>query len=212
MITYDLFSYSNAGCEHFSEIDIPDAEVFLYPSLLSNQEADQLFDTLKKSIIWEQHKIKLYGEVHDVPRLTAWYGDPNKSYEYSGIKLKTRLWNAGLLKIREKIETISKRIYRADEVLADKKIRDQLRSWEDQGYGDLPICMAKTQYSISHDPALKGNPTGFTVPIREVRASIGAGFLYPLLGTMSTMPGLPTRPCFVDVDIDPVTEEITGLF
>ena len=108
MITYDLFSYSNAGCEDCSEIDIPDAEVFLYPSLLSNEEADQLFDTLKKSIIWEKHKIKLYGEVHDVPRLTAWYGDPNKSYEYSGIKLKTRLWNAALLKIRGKIETISK--------------------------------------------------------------------------------------------------------
>ena len=108
MITYDLFSHGNAGCEDCSEIDIPDAEVFLYPSLLSNQEADQLFDSLKTSIIWEKHKIKLYGEVHDVPRLTAWYGDPNKSYEYSGIKLKTRLWNAGLLKIREKIETISK--------------------------------------------------------------------------------------------------------
>ena len=111
MITYDLFSYSNAGCEDCSEIDIPDAEVFLYPSLLSNQEADQLFDILKTSIIWEKLKIKLYGEVHDVPRLTAWYGDPNKSYEYSGIKLKTRLWNAGLLKIREKIETISKTNY-----------------------------------------------------------------------------------------------------
>ena len=108
MITYDLFSYSNAGCEDCSEIDIPDAEVFLYPSLLSNREADKLFDTLKKNIIWEKQKIKLYGEVHEVPRLTAWYGDPNKSYEYSGIKLKTRLWNAGLLKIREKIETISK--------------------------------------------------------------------------------------------------------
>ena len=111
MITYDLFSYSNSGCEDCSEIDIPDAEVFLYPSLLSNQEADQLFDSLKTSIIWEKHKIKLYGRVHDVPRLTAWYGDPNKSYEYSGIKLKTRLWNAALLIIREKIETISKTKY-----------------------------------------------------------------------------------------------------
>ena len=108
MITYDLFSYSNSGRTSCSEFGIPDAEVFLYPSLLSNQEADQLFDILKTSIIWEKHKIKLYGEVHDVPRLTAWYGDPNKSYEYSGIKLKTRLWNAALLKIREKIETISK--------------------------------------------------------------------------------------------------------
>ncbi len=111
MITYDLFSHSNAGCEYCSEIDIPDAEVFLYPSLLSNQEADQLFDSLKTSIIWEKHKIKIYGVVHDVPRLTAWYGDPNKSYEYSGIKLQTRLWNSPLLKIREKIETISKTKY-----------------------------------------------------------------------------------------------------
>ena len=108
MITYNLFSNSNFDCTSCLNIKIPDAEVFLYPSLLSYDEADRLFDNLKTSIIWEKHKIKLYGEVHDVPRLTAWYGDPNKSYEYSGIKLKTRLWNAGLLKIREKIETISK--------------------------------------------------------------------------------------------------------
>ena len=108
MIKYDLFSYSNAGRTNCSEIVIPDAEVFLYPSLLSYHEADQLFDTLKKNIIWEKQKIKLYGEVHDVPRLTAWYGDPNKSYIYSGIKLNTNPWNAVLLKIREKIEKISK--------------------------------------------------------------------------------------------------------
>ena len=108
MITYDLFSYSNSGRTSCSEFDIPDAEVFLYPSLLSYHEADQLFDTLKKNIIWEKQKIKLYGEFHDVPRLTAWYGDPNKSYIYSGIKLKTKPWNAALLKIREKIEKISK--------------------------------------------------------------------------------------------------------
>ena len=108
MITYDFFSYSNAGNTNCSEIDIPDAEVFLYPILLSYHEADQLFDTLKKNIIWEKQKIKLYGEVHDVPRLTAWYGDPNKSYIYSGIKLNTNPWNAVLLKIREKIEKISK--------------------------------------------------------------------------------------------------------
>ena len=108
MITYDLFSYSIAGRTNCSEIDIPDAEVFLYPSLLSYHEANQLFDTLKKNIIWEKQKIKLYGEFHDVPRLTAWYGDPNKSYIYSGIKLETKPWNAVLLKIREKIEKISK--------------------------------------------------------------------------------------------------------
>ena len=108
MIIYDLFSYSNAGSTNCSEIEIPDAEVFLYPTLLSCHEADQLFDTLKNNIIWEKQKIKLYGEVHDVPRLTAWYGDPNKSYIYSGIKLKTKPWNSALLKIREKIEKISK--------------------------------------------------------------------------------------------------------
>ena len=108
MITYDLFKYESSGSTSCAEIEIPDAEVSLYPSLFSYQEADQLLDNLKTSIIWEKQKIKLYGRVHDVPRLTAWYGDPNKSYEYSGIKLKTRLWNAGLLKIREKIETISK--------------------------------------------------------------------------------------------------------
>ena len=108
MITYDLFSNSNAGRTNCSEIVIPDAEVFLYPSLLSYHEANQLFDTLKKNIIWEKQKIKLYGEVHDVPRLTAWYGDPNKSYIYSGIQLNTKPWNAALLKIREKIEKISK--------------------------------------------------------------------------------------------------------
>ena len=108
MVTYDLFSNSNAGRTNCSEIVIPDAEVFLYPTLLSYHEADQLFYTLKKNIIWEKQKIKLYGEVHDVPRLTAWYGDPNKSYIYSGIKLNTNPWNAALLKIREKIEKISK--------------------------------------------------------------------------------------------------------
>lgn len=108
MVTYDLFSNSNAGRTNCSEIVIPDAEIFLYPTLLSYHEANQLFDTLKKNIIWEKQKIKLYGEVHDVPRLTAWYGDSNKSYIYSGIKLNTNPWNAALLKIREKIEKISK--------------------------------------------------------------------------------------------------------
>jgi methylenetetrahydrofolate dehydrogenase (NADP+) / methenyltetrahydrofolate cyclohydrolase / formyltetrahydrofolate synthetase len=71
--------------------------------------------------------------------------------------------------------------------------------------------MAKTHLSISHDPELKGAPTGFTVPVREIRASVGAGFLYPLLGTMSTMPGLSARPVFFDIDIDPVTGQIIGL-
>uniref|UniRef100_A0A8C6U3Q3 formate--tetrahydrofolate ligase n=1 Tax=Neogobius melanostomus TaxID=47308 RepID=A0A8C6U3Q3_9GOBI len=84
--------------------------------------------------------------------------------------------------------------------------------YNQQGFGSLPICMAKTHLSLSHMPEKKGAPTGFVLPIRDVRASIGAGFIYPLVGTMSTMPGLPTRPCFYDIDLDPITEEITGLF
>ena len=108
MITYDLFNYENSGSTNCAEIEIPDAEVYLYPSLFSYQEADQLLVNLKTSIIWEKQKIKLYGRVHDVPRLTAWYGDPNKSYEYSGIKMETKPWNSSLLQIKEKIETISK--------------------------------------------------------------------------------------------------------
>jgi methylenetetrahydrofolate dehydrogenase (NADP+)/methenyltetrahydrofolate cyclohydrolase/formyltetrahydrofolate synthetase len=72
--------------------------------------------------------------------------------------------------------------------------------------------MAKTHLSLSHDPSRKGVPTGFRLPIRDVRASVGAGFLYPLVGEMMTIPGLPTRPCFFDIDIDPVTEQIEGLF
>ncbi|KRS10219.1 formate--tetrahydrofolate ligase, partial [Roseovarius atlanticus] len=91
----------------------------------------------------------------------------------------------------EKIETIAKKIYRADEVIADKKIRDQLKSWEEQGYGNLPVCMAKTQYSFSTDPTQRGAPTGHSVPVREVRLSAGAGFVVVVCGEIMTMPGLP---------------------
>jgi len=94
----------------------------------------------------------------------------------------------------EKIETIAKRIYRADEVLADKKIRDQLKSWEDQGYGHLPVCMAKTQYSFTTDPNRRGAPTGHSLPVREVRLSAGAGFVVVICGEIMTMPGLPRVP------------------
>lgn len=93
-----------------------------------------------------------------------------------------------------KIETIAKDIYHASEVIADKSVRDQLRTWEDQGYGHLPICMAKTQYSFSTDPNLRGAPTGHTVPIREVRLAAGAGFVVVITGEIMTMPGLPKVP------------------
>uniref|UniRef100_A0A3P8TIP4 formate--tetrahydrofolate ligase n=1 Tax=Amphiprion percula TaxID=161767 RepID=A0A3P8TIP4_AMPPE len=114
--------------------------------------------------------------------------------------------------IVEKIRTIARKVYGADDVELSPEAKSKIDYYNQQGYGSLPICMAKTHLSLSHMPEKKGAPTGFVLPIRDVRASVGAGFIYPLVGTMSTMPGLPTRPCFYDIDLDPVTEEITGLF
>lgn len=94
----------------------------------------------------------------------------------------------------EKIQTIARRIYRADDVLADAKIRNQLKDWEEAGYGHLPICMAKTQYSFSTDPDLRGAPVNHSVPVREVRLSAGAGFIVVICGEIMTMPGLPRKP------------------
>ena len=111
----------------------------------------------------------------------------------------------------EKVETIAKRIYRAHEVLADKKIRDQLRQWEDQGYGKLPVCMAKTQYSFSTDPNLRGAPDNHSLPIREVRLAAGAGFIVVICGAIMTMPGLPRIPSAEVIRLND-KGEIDGLF
>jgi len=111
----------------------------------------------------------------------------------------------------DKIETIAKRIYRADEVLADKKVRDQLRQWEEAGYGHLPICMAKTQYSFSTDPTLRGAPTAHSVPVREVRLSAGAGFVVVVCGEIMTMPGLPRQPSAEVIKLNN-SGEVEGLF
>ena len=111
----------------------------------------------------------------------------------------------------EKIETIAKRIYRADEVLADKKIRDQLHTWEEAGYGHLPVCMAKTQYSFSTDPELRGAPTGHSVPVREVRLSAGAGFIVVICGDIMTMPGLPRKPSAESIRLN-AAGQVEGLF
>ncbi|MEQ1938000.1 formate--tetrahydrofolate ligase [Mesorhizobium sp. CN5-321] len=94
----------------------------------------------------------------------------------------------------EKVNTIVQRIYRGSEAIADKSVRDQLHTWEQAGYGNLPVCMAKTQYSFSTDPNLRGAPTGHTVPVREVRLSAGAGFVVVICGEIMTMPGLPSKP------------------
>src|SRR5271170_5016585 len=115
------------------------------------------------------------------------------------------------LGIKEKIEKIVKEIYGGAGVEYSPEAEKKVEIYTRQGFDKLPICMAKTQYSLSHDPNLKGAPTGFIVPVRDVRASVGAGFLFPLLGTMTTMPGLPTRPGFYDVDLDLATGRITGL-
>ncbi len=111
----------------------------------------------------------------------------------------------------QKIETIAKRIYRADEVLADKKIRDQLKDWEEQGYGNLPVCMAKTQYSFTTDPNRRGAPTGHSLPVREVRLSAGAGFIVVICGEIMTMPGLPRVPSAEAIHLNDAGE-IEGLF
>jgi methylenetetrahydrofolate dehydrogenase (NADP+)/methenyltetrahydrofolate cyclohydrolase/formyltetrahydrofolate synthetase len=115
------------------------------------------------------------------------------------------------LSIKEKIETIAREVYGADGVDYSPEAEAQIADYTRLGFDRLPICMAKTHLSLSHDAALKGVPKGFRVPVREIRASVGAGFLYPLIGKMSTMPGLPTRPAFFDIDIDLETEQIIGL-
>jgi formyltetrahydrofolate synthetase len=114
--------------------------------------------------------------------------------------------------IKEKIETIATHIYGADGVEYSEEAERKIERYNRLGFAGLPICMAKTHLSLSHDPALKGVPAGFILPIRDIRASVGAGFLYPLVGQMSTMPGLPTRPVFYDIDVDLETGKVVGLF
>ena len=111
----------------------------------------------------------------------------------------------------EKIKTIAREIYRADDIVADKSVRDQLRSYESHGYGKFPICMAKTQYSFSTDPNLKGAPTNHIVPIREVRLSAGAEFIVVVCGDIMTMPGLPKVPSAEVIGLDS-KGQIAGLF
>ena len=111
----------------------------------------------------------------------------------------------------QKVETIAKRIYHADEVLADKQVRDQLHAWEKAGYGHLPICMAKTQYSFTTDPNVRGAPTGHSVPVREVRLSAGAGFIVVICGEIMTMPGLPKVPSAEVIRLNDAGQ-VEGLF
>jgi formyltetrahydrofolate synthetase len=113
--------------------------------------------------------------------------------------------------LTEKIETIAQEVYGAEGVDYGEGVRESLGRLEDQGFGNLPVCVAKTQYSLSHDPRLKGAPKGWRLPVREVRLAAGAGFIYPLCGDISTMPGLPSRPAFMDIDVDE-DGNVKGLF
>ena len=114
--------------------------------------------------------------------------------------------------IKKKIETIATQIYGADGVDYTPEAEAKIKLYTRLGFDKLPICMAKTHLSLSHNPELKGVPKGFRIPVRDIRASVGAGFLYPLCGDMRTMPGLPTRPVYYDVDLDLATGKVMGLF
>lgn len=113
--------------------------------------------------------------------------------------------------LKEKIEIIAQEVYGAGSVVYTAEAEASLEKYTSLGYGNFPICMAKTQYSLSHDPALKGVPTGFDFPVREVRLSAGAGFIVPITGEITTMPGLPSKPAYIGMDIDTTTGRITGL-
>jgi len=113
--------------------------------------------------------------------------------------------------LKAKIEKIAVEMYGAQGVSYSEEAESQIAAYEKQGFGGFPICMAKTHLSLSHDPKLKGRPEGFTIPIRTIKMSAGAGFLYPIVGDMQTMPGLSTRPGFFEQDIDLATGKIIGL-
>ena len=115
------------------------------------------------------------------------------------------------ISLLDKIQKIAKEIYGADEIIADNKIRSQLKQFEENGYGDFPICIAKTQYSFSTDPTLKGAPSGHSVPIRELRLSSGAEFIVVICGEIMTMPGLPSIPAADSIKLND-KGEIEGLF
>ena len=106
------------------------------------------------------------------------------------------------LPIKDKIEIIARKVYGASGVEYQPDAEKKIKLYTELGFANLPICMAKTHLSLSHDPNKKGAPTGFTLPVRDIRASVGAGFLYPLCGEMMTMPGLPSEPAFQRIDID----------
>ncbi|HET9902449.1 MAG TPA: formate--tetrahydrofolate ligase [Xanthobacteraceae bacterium] len=134
-----------------------------------------------------------------------------KAIDASKGKLELKLLYPDDMPLFEKIRTIAKELYRADDATADKSILDQLKAWEEMGFGKLPVCIAKTQYSFSTNPDAKGAPTGFTIPVREVRLSAGAEFVVAICGEILTMPGLPRVPSATSIDVS-ADGKIVGLF
>ncbi|NRG18592.1 formate--tetrahydrofolate ligase [Rhizobiales bacterium] len=165
--------------------------------------------------------VKAYASEHGVEAvLCRHWADGSAGTEELAAKVVQLVENGGAqfgplysddMPLFEKIQTICRRIYRADDAAADKSVRDQLKKWTEDGFGNLPICMAKTQYSFSTDPNLRGAPTGHIVPIREVRLSAGAGFIVVICGEIMTMPGLPKVPSANHIRLDEAGQ-IEGLF
>jgi len=169
----------------------------------------------------EVDAVKAYAETHGVEAVLSRHWELGSEGSADLARKVVEIVDAGQanfapiypddMSLFDKIDTIAKRIYRADEVLADNKIRNQLKEWEDAGYGNLPVCMAKTQYSFSTDPSLRGAPVGHSVPVREVRLSAGAGFIVAVCGEIMTMPGLPRKPASESIRLND-DGQIEGLF
>ncbi len=169
----------------------------------------------------EVEAVKAYAETHGVEAILSRHWELGSEGSADLAKKVVEIVDTGSanfapiypddMSLFDKIDTIAKRIYRADEVLADNKIRNQLKEWEAAGYGNLPVCMAKTQYSFSTDPSLRGAPVGHSVPVREVRLSAGAGFIVAVCGEIMTMPGLPRKPAAENIHLNE-DGQIEGLF
>ena len=202
-----------AGCSNL-EKHIENVQKFGVPSVVCiNRFTD---DTHAEIEVVKEHALKAGAETVVVSNVWADGGEGGIEVAEALVEACEKESDFQLLyeddaSITEKIETIAKEVYGAADVEYKKKARKNIATYEERGWGHLPICMAKTHLSISHDKNLKGRPEGFTLPVRDVRPSIGAGFLYPLCGSMRTIPGLPGEPAGNEVDIDE-DGNVVGLF
>uniref|UniRef100_A0A7E4VY86 C-1-tetrahydrofolate synthase, cytoplasmic n=1 Tax=Panagrellus redivivus TaxID=6233 RepID=A0A7E4VY86_PANRE len=202
------------GCDSNLRKQIENVQAFNVPVVVC---VNQFASDSEEELELVKNKAKQYGAVGVVSNHWAKGGLGAIDLGKAVIEASTLPNNFNFLyplndSIENKITTIAKRIYGADGIELSEKAKQKIEIYTKNGFSQLPICMAKTQLSLSHDPSKKGAPTGFTLPIRDVRISAGAGFIFPLCGDIMTLPGLNTRPCFYDIDIDPETMRIDGLF